>query len=211
MSETTPPTTVPTPEPLSDQELAATCRNPQHLLNLLFGERGRLAATVGHGRGLGALALVLLFGSALLVLPFGLALAGGGAWRLPALYTGSVLLCWPSLHIVSIYLGCRCLPTQTLVLALLVALVASLFTLGFAPILWFLDQTMRNADSIDAHVIGIVLAAVGLLAGLGELLRMMLKSPLPSTNDVTQVAWLLWAALLVTITWRMARVIGLLP
>ncbi|MBK8097142.1 MAG: hypothetical protein IPK26_08545 [Planctomycetes bacterium] len=211
MSESTPPTPASTSEPLSAQELGATCRNPQHLLNLVFGERGRLAATVGHGRGLGTLALVLLFGSSLLVLPFGLALAGSGGWRLPALYTGSVLLCWPSLHIVSVYLGCRCQPTQTLVLALLVALVASLFTLGFAPILWFLDQTMRNADSIDAHVIGIVLAAIGLLAGLGELLRMMLKSPLPSTNDVTQVAWLLWAALLVTITWRMARVIGLLP
>lgn len=211
MSETPPPVSPPTVEPLSDHELATTCRKPQHLLHLLFADRARLAATVGRGQGLALLALVLLVGSAVLVLPFGFALIGNGAFRLPALYTGSVLLCWPSLHIVSVYLGCRCLPTQTLVLALLVALVASLFTLGFAPILWFLDQTMRDADSIDAHVVGVVLAAVGLLAGLGELLRMMLRSPLPATNDTTQVAWILWAALLVTITWRMARVLGLLP
>lgn len=121
-----------------------------------------------------------------------------------------MLLCSPSLQVFGAWIGCRLRSGQTLALALVVAAVAALFSLGFAPILWFLDVTMRDGDWIDAADVARLLLGCSLLAGLVQLLQSVLARPqvLRSRGG----AWLLlgWELLVLGVTWRMARVLGLL-
>ncbi|MEO6596158.1 MAG: hypothetical protein ABIP94_15530 [Planctomycetota bacterium] len=202
----------PAPEatPFATAELRALVRSPSRALDIVLGERQRLAASIAEGSAPYALVAILAACTVLASLPYGLVRGWSFTFRIAAFYGGSVLLCWPSLQVFGAYLGSSLRPLQNLALALLIASVAALFTLGFAPIVWFLQATMADGDWIDADVAYVVLLALGLLAGLGQLGRCV-----ASTKKLRPLrsSWLLlggWQMLVVFVAWRMARALDLL-
>ncbi|MCU0865997.1 MAG: hypothetical protein MUC36_19610 [Planctomycetes bacterium] len=210
MPDTPSPAPEPPPpaEPFAAGELHALLRHPGHAFELLLAERERLAATVAGVAPPWTLCLVLLLATALAAVPYGLAQGGSAWWKIAALFGGSTLLCWPSLQVFGAYLGIRRGPANSLALALVIAAVASLFTLGLAPICWFLQLTMQNGDLIDAGTASRGMLALAALAGLLQL------GLCTSTNGDLRALrsrglLLLWSALLLFVTVRMARAIEL--
>ena len=200
----------PPAEPFAPGELHALLRHPGHAFELLLAERERLAATVAGGAPPWSLCLVLLLATALAAVPYGLAQGGAAWWKVAALFGGSTLLCWPSLQVFGAYLGIRRGPANSLALALVIAAVASLFTLGLAPIRWFLELTMQQGDLIDAGTASRGMLALALLAGLLQLgLCTATNGDLRALRS--RGLLLLWSALLLFVTVRMARAIALFP
>ncbi len=207
-SPAVPAATPPAATPISDGELQALLRSPGRAFDLLLGSRARLAATIGDERPPLGLCLALLVGTLVASVPFGLVHGGAALWKIAALFGGSVLLCWPSLQVFAAYLGSRLRPAQSLALALMIAAVASLFTLGFAPILWFLQVTMEHGDHVDAKDAATGMLALAMLAGLLQLARC-------AGEDVRLRAHrsfgllLVWQLLVVFVALRMARALDL--
>lgn len=209
--ESVPPPPAPPPaEPFATGELQALLRHPGQAFELLLAERERLAATVAGGAPPWTLCLVLLLATALAAVPYGLAQGGAGWWKVATLFGGSTLLCWPSLQVFGAYLGIRRGPANSLALSLVIAAVASLFTLGLAPIRWFLELTMQHGDLVDADTASRGMLALALLAGLMQLgLCASANGELRAVRS--RGLLLLWSALLLFVTVRMARAIALFP
>ena len=207
---TTPPALPTAVLPFDDAELRLLLHKPSRALQVVLAERQRLAASIAAARTPWLLVLVLLGCTVLTALPYGCVLGLAAWWKIAALFGGSVLLCFPSLQVFGSYLGSRMLPVQNLALALVISAVAALFTLGFFPIVWFLDLTMRGGDWIDGAQASVVLLAVALLAGIGQLAHCVALDrslrPLPSSY----LMLLVWQLLVTFVTWRMARALGLL-
>ena len=203
------PAAAPTAQAIAPDEWRAALQRPGSLLTLVLEQRGRLAATVSDGRGLGWALLALLLCSVVSALPYGFVLSPARAWRIAALFVGSLAICYPSLQMFSSYLGSRVPAGSNLLLALCVTAVAGLFTFGFFPIVWFLDATMRQGDLVTAADASVALLAVSLGAGLWQLLRCQ---QLAAVLTADRGCWLVraWMALLVYVTWRMARALELL-
>lgn len=194
--------------PIGDDELRTLLREPGRAFDLLLGNRERLAATIRDDRPPRTLCLALLVATVLASLPFGLVHGGAAAWKIAALLGGSVLLCWPSLQVFASYLGTPLRPAQSLALALTIAAVAALFTLGFAPILWFLRVTMTAGDHIDATDAACGMLALALLAGLWQLARCS-GADARLRNHRSFVLLLVWQLLVVFVAVRMARALAL--
>jgi hypothetical protein len=198
------------PEPFAAAEWQAALARPTLLLDLLFAQRERFGASVAQGHGLLLPAGLLLACSVLTALPYGLVLSPRHGYRVALLFTGSLLICWPSLCVFGNYVGLRLRPLQMLLLALPISSIAGLFTFGFFPILWFLIATMRDGDQITGQGASLALLAIALLAGLAWLLRC-----LDAATELRDGAarWLLpgWQLLLTFVTMRMARALELLP
>lgn len=116
------------------------------------------------------------------------------------------MLCYPALQVFGAYLGSRLRPSQNLALALVVSGVAALFTLGFAPIVWFLGQTMRAGDSIDTDTASTVMLGAALLAGLVQLSCCATHDRMLRRNGILLIAW---QVLVICIALRMARSLNL--
>ncbi|HEX6811407.1 MAG TPA: hypothetical protein VF384_07280 [Planctomycetota bacterium] len=203
------PTAPTPPEPFAPAEWQAAVAQPARLLELLFAQRERFGASVARGQELRLPAVLLLGSSVLTALPYGLVLSPQHGYRIALLFTGSLLLCWPSLCVFGSYVGCRLRPLQMLMLALSIGSIAGLFTFGFFPILWFLLATMRDGDLVTGHGASLALLAIALLAGLAWLLRC-----LDGTSELCSrgTRWLLlgWQVLVGFVTLRMARALELL-
>ena len=106
------------------------------------------------------------------------------------------------------YLGIRRGPANSLALALVIAAVASLFTLGLAPIRWFLQLTMQHGDLIDASTASRGMLALALLAGLLQL-GLCTSANGDLRESRSRGLLMLWSALLLFVTVRMARAIEL--
>jgi hypothetical protein len=178
---------------------------PERTIELLLVERGRLAKTVAGGRNLVWLAGLMLIASVLCALPYGAALDLAGAWRVAALYLGAVAICFPSLHVFSGYIGCRLRLSQNLVIALTTSAVASVFALGFAPIIWFIGVTTA-ASSMAVSTVSLGLLAAGLLAGLGHVARTFASLMLGWHHRLLLCAW---QALVAFVAYRLASFLGL--
>lgn len=201
---------LPAPRPFDDGELAAVLRRPAQALAVVLAERQRLAASIGSGSAPWRLVLLLLACTALAALPYGLVLGLPAWWKIAALFGGSVLLCYPSLQVFGSYLGSRLQPLQNLALALVIAAVAALFTLGFCPIVWFLQATMRQGDWIDAAKVSVVLLAAALLAGLAQLTHCVALDRTLRPQPTSYGLLLAWQLLVLFVTLRMARALDLL-
>ncbi|MGC6486213.1 MAG: hypothetical protein ACON4Z_01080 [Planctomycetota bacterium] len=207
-----PPPDLPTPPeavPFAPDELTATARRPHRLLDVVLGERRRLAATLRGGDALPALLLALLVCSLLAALPFAAVDGGDRVAHVAALFLGSVLLCYPSLQVFGAYLGVRLKPAQCLAIALVIPSAAALFTLGFAPIYWFLQVTMPAADA-DLNVTRIVLLVLSLVLALSHVNRCLYGDVHLAPLRDSWALWAGWQLLVVFLTWRMAETLGML-
>ncbi len=115
---------------------------------------------------------------------------------------GSLLICFPSLHVFSSFLGSSFTVSQNFCLSLLISCVAALFSFAFFPILWFLGLTLSTAD---AEFMAALLLGASLLAGVSHLYRVLRKDRLLRRMGPSSVAFLaLWQVLLMFINYRMA-------
>jgi hypothetical protein len=198
------------PTPFAAAELRGVLRDPAQALEIVLAARPRLAASIAAVGRPWPLVAVLALCTTVASLPYGLVLGASAFWKVTVLFGGSVLLCFPSLQVFGAYLGSRLQPVQNLALSLVIASVAALFTLGFAPIAWFLTATMAQGDWIDAHDVSLVLLAAALVAGLGQLTRCVRLEAGLLPNRSSLAVLVAWQALVVFVTLRMARALGLL-
>lgn len=198
--------------PFSSSELRKLLTRPHRLVDLVMSKRRRLAATVADEHRLPTLAIGLLLSSLLFALPFGAVLDIGRLWRVAWLLVGSLLICFPSLHIFGAYFGSRLTVMQNLCLSLSITSVAALFTFSFFPILWFLDSTMpSNESTVTSGGIAVILLTFSLLAGLAQLTRLVRLGALRGAAGLSAVLVLVvWKALFLFITYRMACALDLL-
>lgn len=195
--------------PFTPAEVRTALRRPGELLELVLSRRQRLAATIANGESPWLLVAALGTCTLLASIPFALVRGLGDWWKVAALFGGAAAICFPSLHVFGAYLGGRLRPTGNLALALLISGVAALFTLGLAPIAWFLGVTMKAGDLVDADKSSLAMLGGALLAGLAHVSRctsknrdLLAKSSLPLL--------LAWQCLVVFVAIRMARALGLI-
>jgi hypothetical protein len=200
----------PPQEPYSAAELLAAYVRPHRAVEVVLARWRRLAANIAEGRRLRHLLGLLVLASVIAAIPYGAVVGPDRFWRVAALFLGSVMICFPSLHVFGAFLGIRSDLGQNLTLALVISAVASIFTLGFAPVLWFLQATTPKGGS-DAvvHGISVALLATGLLAGLVHLGRMIFFDRGLRSSRAGASMIVLWQILPVFITCRMGIFLGL--
>ena len=113
------------------------------------------------------------------------------------------------LVLVGAYLGVRLQPIQCLAIALVIPSAAALFTLGFAPIYWFLQFTMPAADA-GWNVTRIVLLVLSLVLALSHVNRCLYSDARLAPLRDSWALWAGWQLLVVFLTWRMAETLGML-
>ncbi len=210
----TPTASKPEIQPFAQHELTDCMRRPHRMLDVVLGERLRLAANLRTGSNVTALVTILLLCSVAFAVPFALIDGLERVAHITLLFLGSVLLCYPSLQVFGSYLGVRMHPAQTLAIALVIPSAAALFTFGFAPIYWFLNFTMPG-DGPDgmpssSAITRVVLLVFSLLLALSHLNRCLFgDSNLKVLRD-NWALWVGWQVLLVFLTYRMAESLDLL-
>lgn len=204
----TPPPEEPVVAEYDERDLGPSALLPHRTIDLVLVDRVRFARTVAGGSHPGRLVGILLSASALLAIPYGLVLGRDAVLRVVLLFVGSVLLCLPSLHVFSAYLGCRMSVSQNLVVALLVSSVAGMFALGFAPILWFVDITTADA-SLDVGEVSVVLLTAAIVAGLVHLNRIVMGDPELRPSGSYRLVMAGWQLLFVYVAYRMGSFLGL--
>ena len=198
--------------PFTDKELGGLLWRPQRVISMVLTHRRRLAATIIQKHHLPRLVLGLLLTSLLLALPFGAVLGPAQCWRVAILFCGSLLLCFPALHIFSTFFGSRLSLSQNLGLSLLCTCVAAMFSLAFAPILWFLSVTSTPDEvGITGRMMATALLTGSLLAGISHFTRVLHGDRLLRSVGSSSLLFLvLWQGLLVFINYRMALYLELL-
>lgn len=203
------PTTPPLPpaEPFAQAELRASLTQPQRMLDVVLGERRRLVANLLGGHEMRSVLASLLLCSLVAAIPYGMVDGPRRVLHIAMLFLGSVLLCVPSLLVFASYLGVRMHWAQHLSIALIIPAAAALFTLGFAPIYWFLEWSMPDGNGGTAT--RIVLLVFSLLLALSHLNRcLFVDAGLKALRD-NWALWAGWQLLLVFLCYRMARVLGM--
>lgn len=196
--------------PFDAGELGAVWSSPSRLVSLVLSAPERIAATVESGAGLGGLAGALFFAGSAFAVPYGLVHGLDAWWRIVALYVGSTLICLPSLHVFTSYLGVPLRPAQVAVLALTIPSVAALFTFGFAPILGFLRATMRaESDLVDWRSMSTALLSIALLAGVVQLGRCLVAAEKLGAQIRLYAILLVWLVVFSHVLLRMGRLLEL--
>ncbi len=199
------------PEPFSPKELRDALLRPQRSLDIVLSDPARLVATLAERTPTAWLAALLAGSSIVCAVPFGMVLGLDRFWHVTALFFGSQLICLPSLHVFSLFFGRPVTVGQSFVLGTVTSAVAALFTLGFAPIAWFLSATLpADASTWTMPLVHALLLTTSLGAGLAHLARCL---AVRRTQHVRPHALLIvaWSGLLLFVTHRMAGVLGLLP
>ena len=198
--------------PLSPDELRLALLRPDLLAAHVLGSADRIALNLSAGGGVALLTVVLSAASLVATAPFGAASPVANWWNVAALYTGSLLITFPCLHVFLQFLGVRIGLVTNLALCLVITATAALFTLGFAPIIWFIDRTTRAGDGAVATASDLsrALLAVSLLMGVVQMGRCLASSPCGAGGTRSlRLPIVLWTPLLVFIVWRMAGVLGM--
>ncbi len=196
--------------PFAHGELTACLSRPHRMLDIVLGERLRLAANLRTGNSMAALVTILLLCSVAFAVPFALIDGPGRVGHIAVLFLGSVLLCFPSLQVFGSYLGVRMHPAQNLAIALVIPSAAALFTFGFAPIYWFLDFTMPvDAGTQGGTVTRVVLLVFSLLLALSHLNRCLFADSNLKVLRENWALWVGWQVLLVFLTYRMAETLDM--
>ena len=142
-------------------------------------------------------------------LPYGFVLSFERSWQIATLFLGSVALCFPSLHVVSAYLGLRIHLAQSFAFATIVATVAAIFSFGFAPILWFLKVTSEPASSDTLAALSTMLLCLAALAGMVHGMRCLSLAKGMKGSGGFGLVLFLWQMLLLFIGVRMSHALGL--
>jgi hypothetical protein len=197
-------------EPHVDAAVAQALWHPLRTIDVVLASPERVGANVEQRVALWRLALVFLACGALYALPYGCVLGSDSWWRVIALYLGSTLICLPSLHIFASYLGQRVALAQVLVLALTIPAVAAVFTLGFAPILCFLRETMSpQGGEISWRALSSSLLGIALGAGIVQLWRCLYAARLFASGLLLPLVLLVWHGVFLYVFVRMFRVLDL--
>ena len=183
---------------------------PVSMVDLVLGERRRLASNVAQEHRLPLLLLVLTLATVAFALPFGAVVGFWHFWRVAALLLGGLAICIPSLHVFGRYLGARMSGGQTLGVALAATAVTSLFTLAFAPIVGFLRATMTGGGEVSWKAVAVLLLVGAFAAGMAQLFRIVRGEPtLRALGPSLGLVLIPWLALYLFITFRLANVLGL--
>ena len=191
--------------PFARGELQAAFTRPQRILDVVFTDRARLVETLSQRDTALLLAALLVYASVLFALPYGAILGWRRFWNVALLFLGSLAICLPSQQVFSAYVGLRVHTRQNLALGLVITSVASLFTFGFFPILWFLDATMVDDALVTPRHLSIGLLILSLAAGMGHLYRCL--PPLRGRVVGYVALTLVWQVLFAFIVHRMARLL----
>lgn len=213
MTEAHPTPTEPEALPISGPELTLMLLRPHLIIHCVLGQPERLARNLSGSVKLGLLIGLLLLTSLAASIPFCVASPYGGHWRVTALFAGSLLICFPSLHVFAAFLGFRLELAQNLTLALILPAAASLFTLSFAPIVWFITFSMRALpDSVVTPTgISLALLILSMLLGIVQMVRCMrLSDDRGLMKDGYPLLICAWLGMLLFVTWRMAWVVKIL-
>jgi hypothetical protein len=199
------------PGPHSPEELQRAFSRPHHLLQLVLVQRDRLHGSIARANDLWWLVGSLTLGTMLYALPFGAVIGPSRFWSIAVLLLGSIAICIPSLHVVGAFIGSRLELAQTLALSLVIASVASLFTFGFFPIIWFLGATMKSDSLITPGGMAVFLLCVSQFAGVVQFLRsqhaVSLLREFKASFKVLLFGWLFLHSF---ITFRLASALELL-
>lgn len=196
------------PEPFSDAELRTALWHPAAAIDVLLAQRARWTASVIENRRWGLMLGLLLLWSCLFSLPYALVLSWRQAWQVAILFLGSVAICLPSLHVVSAFLGLRVHFAQSMAFATIMAAVASIFSFGFAPILWFLHATAPEGQATVAHLSALLLGFAALAGAIHGVRCITLAEDLDEAPGMSMVI-ILWVLLLLFIGLRMSAALGL--
>jgi hypothetical protein len=198
--------------PLSPEELKGSLVRPDLLAAQVLGSADRIALNLSGGEGLGLLIVLLSGASLVATAPYGAFSPVESWWKVAALFTGSLLICFPSLHVFLQFLGVKISLARNLALSLVITATAGLFTLGFSPIIWFIDRTTRATDSsvVTPSDLSRLLLAVSLLMGVVQMGRCLAASRCGADDRSSMTAPIfVWIALYFFIVWRMAGVLGI--
>ena len=201
------------PEPFSAQDLRRAVTRPDLLVEYVLGSKERLGSTLSGGRAIWLLAGLLMAASVLSTIPYGLLSPTGSPWKVAVLFTGSLLICFPCLYVFGQFLGLELGLARSLALALIVTSTAGLFTFAFSPIIWFITFSVDAVPElkVSPRHLSVFLLSLSLLLGVVQMDR-CLRGPDALLRRFPYVLLLVapWLALLVFITYRMARLLGVL-
>ncbi|MHC4470207.1 MAG: hypothetical protein ACYTDY_06820 [Planctomycetota bacterium] len=193
-------------EAFARDEIRGALYRPHLAAEYVLGRPDRLAGNLARVDGLPLLSLLLFLAGILFAVPFGAVPPVASFWKVSLLFTGSVVICFPSLHVFSLYLGLRLDLAQNLVLGLVISAVAGIFTFGFFPIMWFIDYTTEGASAgFGPKQLASFFLTISLLMGVVHLVRCQ-RLTRGSLGRSPLFCWLLglWTLLLLFITYRMA-------
>ena len=199
--------------PTPDAEIRKAFLRPDLAMEYALGGRERLTRNLAEGRGMWGLAAILMALSLLAALPYGAVVYGERFWSITALFTGSLLICFPSLYVFSQFLGIPFRLAQISVLSLLITSVAGIFTFGFFPIIWFIDATMDTTRDAFVTPADLSVALLGLSLAMGLVqMGQCLIAPNGMGREAKEfpVLMAIWLMFLLFITQRMATVLAIL-
>ena len=199
------PVDVETIELFTLTDLVAACLKPHRLIELLLGDRARLAQTIVASPILPLLVAVLLVAGLLFAVPFGIAPPVSAFWKVSVLYTGALLICFPSFFVFGQYVGLKLTVLQSLAIGLLISTTAGILTFGFFPIIWFVHVTSGSTETVSRPLAALLLGA-SLVLGVLHMLGCVAYSRQLRGGDYLLV--LAWAGLVAFITLRMANFLG---
>lgn len=201
------------PEPFSIGELRLALVRPHLVIEYVLGAKERLARTLSEGQGLWQLALLLLLTSVFSTVPYGALSPARSFWRIAVLYTGSLAICFPSLHVFAQFVGFPFALAHNLALSLVITSVAGLFTFAFFPIIWFIDFSTRPGSGavVLPGGLSVALLSVSLLLGIVQMARCLaLRVGRRRGEGAFGLLIACWLPLFAFITRRMAAVLGLI-
>jgi hypothetical protein len=197
----------------SPEEYEGVLKQPQQTIEYILGSHGRLARSVWEGESPWRLAVMLLAVSLLASIPYGIVSPHGNWWKITVLYCGSLAICFPSLHIFAQFFGVKLKLMRSLALSMIITATAAIFTFGFSPIIWFLKFSIlpREQTVIGPDELSTFLLYVSLALGLVQVGR-CLSDPgfrRAQRNPSLIFLFILWAPLLIFITYRMTCLLRL--
>ena len=179
---------------------------PWKLIDMVLARRDRIAATMRDETNAGYLILMLLTVSLLFPVPFSLMSDRKTYYDVTLIYTGTLLICFPSLFIFSRYLEIDLSPAQVALVALLISACASILSLGWAPVIWFVKTTQSDGGSLFNEMTDWFLWS-SLLLGFAHMVRTVhhFRREDPAQMMFKGLVAFLWAMLFWWIAAVMAR------
>jgi hypothetical protein len=201
--------------PFSAAELRGALLVWPRIVDYVLGGRERLSRNFTESRELPLLIALLFCSGLIFALPFGAVLDWRGMLRPAIFLMGSMMICFPSLHIFSQYFELKIGLQQNLVLAFTITATAAIFLFGFSPILWFIDYTIPDSliyglDRVTREMAAWMLYASLLLGVINMARGYLLNLEAVKQAGLTRVLILVWLALFIYITRRMGIVLELL-
>ena len=201
------------PEPFSTRDLWRAATRPNSLVECVLGGKDRLGSTLAGGKAIWPLAALLMAASLLSTIPYSLLSPTGSFWKVSMLFTGSLLICFPSLYAFGQLMGLALGLGRSLALALILTAAAGMFTFAFCPIIWFITFSVKAVPESSVSPGGLSVFLLGLsgLLGIAQMCRCLLAPDTLARRFAREPLLVaVWLVLLAFITYRMARLLDVL-